>query len=296
MGARLDTGVLLSHGFTGSPATMRPLADAFAAAGYRVRLPLLPGHGTSWSQMNHTTFDDWVAALTAELAELRAVCRTVVVCGLSMGGTLALRLAELYPDRVDGLVLINPSVMTSRWDARFAPLLNRMRPVVRRVLPSLAGIVDDVAKPGVREGGYFRIPTLAALSLQAAWPVVRADLSVIRCPMMLLHSVVDHVVEPRNAQIVLDETTALPTADKHEVLLRNSFHVATLDYDAALIEARALEFVRELSERSSPPTHAVPTDAVPTDAEPTDAGPTDAVATDAGPTTSTRDNTPRMPV
>lgn len=270
-GQGVDTGVLLSHGFTGSPATLRPLADAFAAAGYRVRLPLLPGHGTSWPEMNYTNFDDWVGALTSVLADLRARCRTVVVCGLSMGGTLALRLAELYPDRVDGLVLINPSVMTTRLDARFSPLLNRLRPLVHRVLPSLRGIADDVAKPGVREGGYDRIPTLAALSLQAAWPKVRADLPLVRCPMLLLHSAVDHVVEPENARIVLDETTALPKADKHEVLLRNSFHVATLDYDAPVIEQQALSFVRQLSERDSRTAAALPT-------------------------TFTRETTPRMPV
>ena len=91
--------MLLCHGFTGAPGSMRPWADHLVAEGYTVRLPLLPGHGTRWQDANRTTFDDWLGAVTAALQELTRPCRAVVVVGLSMGGTLTLRLAELYPDR-----------------------------------------------------------------------------------------------------------------------------------------------------------------------------------------------------
>lgn len=234
------TGVVLCHGFTGSPTSMQPWADRLGAAGYQVRLPLLPGHGTSWRAMNETTFDDWLATATGALAELSHGCDRVFVAGLSMGGTLALRLGELYPDKVAGLMLVNPSVMTTRLDAKFAPALRRITPVLRRVMPSLPGIVDDIKKPGVQEEGYDRIPVLAALSLQQAWPVVRRDLPKVTAPLLLLHSSVDHVVEPENAAIVLAEVSS---TDKREVVLENSYHVATLDNDAELIFDESLDFI-----------------------------------------------------
>ncbi len=115
-----DVGVLLIHGFTGAPGSMRPWADHLAAEGYTVSLPLLPGHGTRWQDANRTTFDDWLAAVTAELRQLTERCRAVVVGGLSMGGTLTLRLAELYPDAMAGIMLVNPSVLTLRREAKAA--------------------------------------------------------------------------------------------------------------------------------------------------------------------------------
>lgn len=243
-GAGNDVGVLLCHGFTGSPTSMRPWAHQLAAAGFAVRLPLLPGHGTRWQDMNSTTFSDWLGELTAALVDLTRHCRAVVVAGLSMGGTLALRLAELHGERIAGLILVNPSVMTTRTLAKFAPILKRIQPLLIRVLPSLDGITDDIAKPGVLEGGYDRIPVAAALSLQTSWSVVRRDLPLVKSPLLLLHSIVDHVVEPANSAIVLAEVSS---TDRREVLLEKSYHVATLDYDADLIFAESMEFINRVT-------------------------------------------------
>lgn len=238
----------MCHGFTGSPSSLRPWADHLVEAGYPVRLPLLPGHGTVWQDMNSTTFDDWLATVTASLAELSTRCRSVVVGGLSMGGTLALRLAELSAeratDKIAGLVLVNPSVMSTRLDAKFAPVLRKLQPVLLKVMPSLPGITDDLAKPGAQEKGYKRIPVAAALSLQAAWKTVRRDLPLVTSPLLLLHSKVDHVVEPANAAIVLAEVSS---TDRREVLLENSYHVATLDYDAELIFAESVTFIERVT-------------------------------------------------
>lgn len=243
-GAGNDVGILLCHGFTGSPASLRPWADQLAAAGFAVRLPLLPGHGTCWQDMNSTTFSDWLGELTAALEDLTQHCRAVVVAGLSMGGTLALRMAELHGERIAGLILVNPSVMSTRTLAKFAPILKRIQPLLMKVRPSLDGITDDIAKPGVLEGGYDRIPVAAALSLQTSWPVVRRDLPLVENPLLLLHSTVDHVVEPANSAIVLAEVSS---TDRREVLLEKSYHVATLDYDAEKIFVESMEFIKRVT-------------------------------------------------
>lgn len=233
-----DVGVLLCHGFTGSPASMRPWAEHLAEAGYSVRVPLLPGHGTRWQDMNRTTFDDWFAEVTKALAELRSTCTSVVVCGLSMGGTLTLRLAEVHGDALDGIVLVNPSVMTTRWEARVAGLL-------AAVVPSLPGIVDDIAKPGVHELGYDRIPVKAAYSLFRGWKTVRKDLGRVTVPVLLMHSRIDNVVEPVNSAIVLAE---ISSSDVTEVWLENSRHVATLDFDADLIFETTDAFIKRVAQ------------------------------------------------
>ncbi|TNC29244.1 alpha/beta hydrolase [Amycolatopsis alkalitolerans] len=231
----VEAGVLLCHGFTSTPQSMRPWAEYLAEREYTVRCPLLPGHGTSWPELNRTSWPDWYGCVRGELLALREHCESVFVFGLSMGGTLALRLAQDFGEQVAGLVLVNPSVTTLRWDAKLLPVLSR-------VLPSVAGIASDIAKPGVTELAYPRTPVRAAASLAQLWRLVRADLPKVTQPLLLFHSRVDHVVEPVNARIVLEGVRSENVA---EVVLENSFHVATLDRDAPLIFERSVEFAQE---------------------------------------------------
>lgn len=246
-GDRGDVGVLLCHGFTGSPQSLRPWAEHLAAEGYTVRLPLLPGHGTRWQDANRTGFADWLATVTGSLAELHARCRAVVVCGLSMGGTLTLRLAQLHPDAISGIVLVNPSILSLRRDLTFLP-------VIKHFVPALRGIASDIADPAAAEDGYDRTPLKALDSLRRAWRVVRSDLPSIRMPVLLLHSAVDHVVEPENSRVLLAE---IGSDDVTEIVLHRSFHVATLDYDAPEIFARSAEFIARVTAGSQLPSQVV---------------------------------------
>lgn len=230
-----QTGVLLCHGFTGSPQSMRPWGEYLAGLGHSVRCPRLPGHGTSWPELNRTTWQDWYGCVRAELLDLRESCPTVFVFGLSMGGTLSLRLAQEFGEQIAGLVLVNPSVTTLRRDAKLLPVLGR-------VLPSVPAISNDIAKADAKELAYDRTPVRAAASLAQLWRLVRADLAKVTQPLLLFRSRVDHVVEPVNARIVLDGVRSVETT---EVLLEHSFHVATLDNDAPLIFRRSGEFVAE---------------------------------------------------
>lgn len=227
-------GVLVCHGFTGTTQSIRPWAEHLAAAGLSVVAPRLPGHGTRWQDMNRTTFADWYAEVEAGFDALRARCTSVFAMGLSMGGTLVLRLAELRGDDVAGLVLVNASLATERRDATLLPLASRL-------LGSFPGIASDIKKPGVTELAYDRLPLKAAYSLQQAWPVVRADLGRITCPVLAFRSAVDHVVEPVSGRALL---AGLAGGTVEERVLPNSYHVATLDHDAPEIFAGSLDFVR----------------------------------------------------
>jgi carboxylesterase len=228
------TGVLLCHGFTGSPQSLRPWAEYLAAAGLTVSLPRLPGHGTTWQELAHTRWEDWFAEVDRAFDGMRERCDQIFVMGLSLGGCLALRLAELHGDAVSGLVLVNPSVTA---DTRLFVLA----PVVKLFIPSLKGIASDIKKPDTREIGYSRIPVKAAATLPGLWRITRVHLGDVTQPMLVYKSTTDHVVGPASLRLL---RAALP-AERLEVRnCANSYHVATLDNDAEDIFTGSLEFVR----------------------------------------------------
>ncbi|MGH3386830.1 MAG: alpha/beta hydrolase [Nocardioidaceae bacterium] len=232
-----ETGVLLSHGFTGSTASIRPWAQFLADQGLTVRLPRLPGHGTTWQALNRTRWPDWYAAVDRAFRELTDRCDRVVVGGLSMGGTLALRLAQEHGTAVSGVVLVNPLVQLS--DPRLVAL-----PVLRHVVPSLQAIGGDVKRPGADEHAYDRNPLHALHSVVALGRVVRTDLPRVTQPLLLFRSAVDHVVDPLSAKLVMQRVSS---PDLSEHVLGDSYHVATLDNDAPAIFAESLKFVRRVA-------------------------------------------------
>jgi len=228
------TGVLLCHGFTGSPQSLRPWAEYLAEAGLSVWLPRLPGHGTTWQEMARTRWEDWYAEVDRAFDELRAKSDEIFVMGLSMGACLALRLAEVRGPAISGLVLVNPSVTA---DTR----LFLLAPALKFVLPSLKGITSDIKKQQTSELGYDRIPVKAAATLPGLWKITQSQLSVVTQPVLVYHSTVDHVVGPGSLQVLRQ---ALPAGQLEVRDLPDSYHVATLDNDAPTIFAGSLEFVR----------------------------------------------------
>lgn len=228
----LRTAVLLCHGFTGSPFSMAPLAADLAAAGVAARVPRLPGHGTTWQQMAATGWDHWYAEVEGALAALRADGAQVVVAGLSMGGGLALRLAQERPRDVAALVLVNPAVLLT--DPRLALL-----PVLARLSPSMPGIGSDTAN-GADEHAYDAVPLRALASSLAGYRGVRERLHEVVAPLLLLRSATDHVVPAASSSAVL---AGVSSTAVREVVLERSLHVATLDHDAPTISALTLGVV-----------------------------------------------------
>ena len=226
-------GVLVLHGFTGNPQSMRPLAEAVAAAGFTVDLPLFPGHGTAVEDMVPTRWDDWSAAAEAAYQGLAGRCDKVVVTGLSMGGTLSCWLAEHHPE-IDGIAVVNPLV-----DPPPAEFTDGIRALIDAGTEVIDGIGSDIAKDGSTEAAYPRTPLAAALSLFEGVATVAPHLGDIHCPTLLLSSRQDHVVDPVSGDM-LAAGVAGPIERVH---LENSYHVATLDNDAPLIEQKVVDFV-----------------------------------------------------
>lgn len=226
-------GVLALHGFSGNPTAMRPLADRLASEGYPVEVPLLPGHGTSWRDLAGTTWPDWLAEATAAFDRLGPPPHAIV--GLSMGGTLALRLAQVRGDDVAALVLINPL-------ATFKHPLTPALGLLKRIIPSVPGIGNDIAKRGADELPYDRVPLRAVASMIDLVNVVRTQLHTVAAPTLALTSRTDHTVRPTDSAVVLNHITASP---REQVWLEHSFHVATLDYDAQLVADRTVGWLAD---------------------------------------------------
>jgi len=232
-----DDGVLVLHGFTGSPQSMRGLAEAFAAAGFTVELPRLPGHGTSLEDMTTTSWDDWSRAAEEAYEELAARSRHVVVAGLSMGGTLALWLASRHPE-IAAIVLVNaladPTPLADVRAAAEGALAEGVR--------FLPGIGSDIADPAAHEVAYEGVPAACLVSLVDATRELAPRLGEIRMPALVFHALQDHVVA-RGSRDLLESSLGGPV---EVVELERSYHVATLDYDREEIERRAVEFARRV--------------------------------------------------
>lgn len=226
-------GALVLHGFTGNPQSMRGLAFALADAGFTVEMPLLPGHGTDIVDMLDTRWEDWSGAAETAYTELAARSDAVVVVGLSMGGMLAVWLAERHPE-VAALAVVNPLLLAPDKDT--VSLIEAMIEAGDEVAP---GIGSDIALEGAVESAYPGLPLRAVLSLFAAAGEVEAELESVTCPVLVFTSLQDHVVDPRSSELLVAQVKG----PVEQVKLERSFHVATLDHDKDEIEARTVEFV-----------------------------------------------------
>lgn len=232
-----DAGVLVLHGFTGNPFSVRPLAEALADRGFAVEMPRLPGHGTHWKALQKATWHDWVREVVAAFERLRARTDSQVAVGLSMGGAMALYLAERRGGDLAGITLINPFVHSG--DPRLKAL-----PLLKWVLPGIPGVGNDIAKPGADEKPYPKVPLKALGSLLAFQRRIRAELDSVTVPTLVFTSRQDHTVDPDNSEMVLD---GISSTDVEQVWLERSFHVATLDYEADEIVERTAAFVSRVT-------------------------------------------------
>jgi carboxylesterase len=232
-------GALVVHGFSGTPQSMRGLAEAFAAAGFAVELPLLPGHGTSVDDMGRTTFADWSGAVAATYDELASRCDRIVVAGLSMGATLATWLTVQRPE-VAGLIVINGA---------FAPpepnVLDAIAQMRAQGTTRIPGPGNDVADPDQTELAYAEVATAAMYSLLEALEALQDDLSKVRCPSLVITSDQDHVVAPASS----DHFATSVAGPVERMRLTRSFHVATIDYERDEIEAAAVDFARRVTDQ-----------------------------------------------
>ncbi len=228
--------ILLIHGFSGSPLSVKPWAEKLHQSGFTVNVPRLPGHGSNWNEMNQTRWEEWFAEVENKFRELKSRHQRVFVAGFSMGGALSLRLATIYRNEIEGILLVNPSIGDDR-------LIMRLVPFLKYFIPSVKGRGTDVAAPNPPRHSYGRTPLRALHSLQKLWRVVRRDLHLIDQPLMIGYSINDHVVNPKFSEILIDNVSSM---DIREVVFERSFHNVALDYDLPILVEESVNFIREV--------------------------------------------------
>jgi carboxylesterase len=238
-GANGRIGVVLVHGFTGSPDSTVPWAQYLHERGYTVNALRLPGHGTTWQDANTKRLADLEAAVDEAVTDMASRTDRLFLMAQSFGCSLVLLQAAERQADVAGVVLVNPWVRAdgiASWQKHLAPL-QRFLPYVTKSLP---GVASDIADPSKQELGYDKIPVvLVGDTLNSCFSKVRNQLGEVRAPIQLDLSETDHVLAANNAELIRQQVRA----PIDEVALQRSYHVATLDYDAELIFAKSVEFI-----------------------------------------------------
>ncbi|MCK5051070.1 MAG: alpha/beta fold hydrolase [Candidatus Cloacimonetes bacterium] len=231
--SKSEVGVLIIHGITSTTSSMKFLSEQFANAGYNVELPSLTGHGTKWQDMNSVKYTDWVKDLEKALTKLKERCSKVFLCGLSLGGGLALYLAGIHPEIV-GTILINHTSKFTHPKFWFIPL-------IKKIIPSTPALASDIKDPNSKEIAYDRTPTNGIYEMLKMLKKVKKMLPNITQPILIFKSLEDHVIPKISATFTMKK---LGSKDKELIWLENSYHVAPMDYDKELIAKKSIEFIK----------------------------------------------------
>lgn len=228
-----NIGILISHGFMGTPQSVKYIGEKLAKLGFTVHAPRLKGHGTDYYDLEKCKFTDWFNSLEVAYKELTKKCSEIYVLGQSMGGTLALWLAHKYPS-IKGIIVVNPALSLPAYE----PLEQQSEPrFVKEGTP-------DIKAKNVVEITYSQTPITAIHELQKLMKQTPSILSDIQCPILGIRSKVDHVVPPENTDFILDK---VKSAVKWRVVLPNSYHVASMDNDKDLIVESSHQFVIQIT-------------------------------------------------
>ncbi|MDM5292024.1 alpha/beta fold hydrolase [Peribacillus simplex] len=229
-------GILICHGFNGTPQSVRYLGEKFAAKGFTVFAPRLAGHGTNEGEMETSHYQEWIQDVEMAYSKLKRTCTKVFAIGQSMGGALVLDLATKVA--CDGILTINAALQVPEYE------IYRNQLVPRFIPEGKPDIKDDTTK----EVTYDQVPSKAINQLLDIMEHTSQLLKNITCPILLFHSPEDHVV-PDLCSYQIYETVM--SSDKEMVPLENSYHVASLDHDKDHIIERSCQFIQKQNKRAT---------------------------------------------
>lgn len=226
-----EDGIVLLHGFTASPVEVRQLADFLNAHEYTVSGPLLPGHGTHPDDLNRVKFEDWVRFSEAAVEALKTNCRRVFIGGESMGGLVAMRVAELHPE-LAGVLLYSPGLKANNiW-----------------ATPLFKHFIKYLKKPEAGNGfvwsGYNVYPLGGADEMRKLQKVVANNLEKITQPVLLMMSKADTMV-PQTVTETIKHSVSSDIVDVH--IFEESDHCILLDKDNQAAFEITLAFIRKIT-------------------------------------------------
>lgn len=231
-----DTGVLLVHGYTGSPAEMRLLGNYLHdRGGYTVLGVRLAGHGTTVEELEQTVWQEWYKAVEEGVWELHKICRHIYLAGQSMGGLLAIKAAAELPC-IEKLALLATPIFLQ--DKRI-PFIK----ILRFFIPRIHTGQQSYNVPQEYMQGYPEMPTKPVISLLELIKLCKQEyLKKIKAPTLIVQGKADHTVAPRSADYIYEQLTVVPDSQKEILWLPESRHVVTLDDARETVYETCLEF------------------------------------------------------
>lgn len=251
-GGRL--GVLLIHGLGGTPVELRFIAQGLARAGHTVYCPQLSGHCGTPEELRRSTWRDWYASVEAAHDKLKETCDVIVAGGLSMGGILALHLAQNRPDGVQGLLLYAPTLKLDGWSMPWhSVFLQYVRPLPVKFEFDVAerdpyGLKDERVRrlvvSSMQSGdsgtaGVFSTPMRSLANFNSLVAVVKPDIGKVRQPALIVHPRDDDMASLKNAQYLQTHLGGLVDT----LILDDSYHIVTLDQQRHIVADRTGSFV-----------------------------------------------------
>lgn len=234
-------GVLLLHGFTGTPDSMRPVVNALHAQGFTVLAPLLAGHGMTAEKLAQTGWNDWLATAQKSFSELKENCSKVYVGGLSLGALLTLKMATLYPQSIEAIACLATPLYLKAWVRGLLPVV--MNSPAKSFWKYQKKMDIDVKDPAAKENFWNidQMPLSCIASLMDLQHDVRENLWKIQTPTLLIHSRHDSTAPYDSMNRV---AAAIGSSVTETVTLENSFHIITLDYDKELVADKVCDFFK----------------------------------------------------
>ncbi|MEM8529388.1 MAG: alpha/beta fold hydrolase [Chloroflexota bacterium] len=249
------TGVLLLHGYSGSPAELQPMGQALVEAGYMVHIPVLAGHGGMPEGLKGLRWEQWAESAVGGFQRLSEQCDEVFVCGFSMGGLLALHLAMHH--QVAGIIAMAPALhLYGEMQLRLTGLLKfvmpwyhpfakadftdpKVRASIHERMPD-ADLDDPKVIEYIRQN--VRIPVDSLYELIRLRDAVKGRLSSITNPILFLHGNHDLTVQPSSTREI---AAHIHSEDQRTVWFERSGHMLPLDVEREGVWAEAISWIAQ---------------------------------------------------
>jgi len=247
-------GVLLIHGLGGTPVELRFIAQSLARGGHTVHCCQLAGHCGTPEELRRSSWQEWYASVEEAHDRLRQHCDVVLAGGLSMGGILALHLAQNRPAGVHGLLLFAPTLKLDGWSMPWhSVFLQYIRPLPVKLEFDLAErdpyglkdervrrlVVSSMQSGNAAAAGVFSTPMRSFAHFNSLVAAVKPNLGKVRQPALIVHPRDDDIASLKNAQYLQAKLGGLVDT----LVLDDSYHMVTLDQQRHLVAERTARFV-----------------------------------------------------
>jgi len=231
-----EKGVVLLHGFTGTPSEMKFLGQRIFERGFSISIPRYPGHGTKLEEMVRSSARDWYVSAREAYIELKDYCSEVFIVGLSMGGILGIKLAREFP--VKKLALLSVPAFIKEKSIYLTPIIGIFKKILWRTDPT----------KGVRceEARSHHVCYNTGIPIRQSWQLLRMlkgamwHLGEVRSDVLLIQSRNDSVIPQHSIDYLFKR---LGSEKKEKVLLERSDHTITIDFEKEQVADTIITFL-----------------------------------------------------